>query len=73
MKLRVNWGHASAHQLKRASVDTDGGNSRSANCVGEVLERSEIRRAFDEAPHVSIAPTSTVSMFNGKAHADLLF
>ena len=33
MKLQVYWGHASAHQLKRVSVDSDGGAMRSANYV----------------------------------------
>ena len=33
----------------------------------------DLCRVFDEAPHVSIAGTSGVSMFNEKVQVDLLF
>ena len=50
MKLHVNRRDAYAHQLKRVLTDSGGGNSHSAKCVGEVLERCETCRAFDTAP-----------------------
>ena len=57
MKLRANWGHASAHQLKRALMDSEGDNSRLANYVDEVLEHCETFRAFDKARQFPIAGT----------------
>ena len=39
--------------------------------VGHVSEQSEVRRAYDTAPHVPLVGTPTVSMFNEKAQADL--
>ena len=47
MKLRVNWGHASAHQLRRVLVDSDGGNAHLLTCADEVLEQREVCRAPD--------------------------
>ena len=41
--------------------------------MGEVLGRSEVRRASHKAPHVPIAATPAVSMFNERLHVDLLF
>ena len=73
MKLHVNWGHASATQLKRVLVDSDGGTSHLANYVDDVLGNCDVCTAFDKAPHVPIAGTSAVLMFNEKAQVDLLF
>ena len=39
MKLHVGGGHASAQQLKRALVNSDGDNAHLANHVHEVPER----------------------------------
>ena len=64
MKLRANWGHASASQLKRILVDSDGGMSHLVAHVDSVLETCEVCRAFDKAPHLPIAGTSSVSCFN---------
>ena len=36
------------------------------------MEHCDVCRAFDEAPHVPIAGTSTVSTFNEKVQVDLL-
>ena len=47
MELHVNWWRASATQLKRVLVDSDGGHSHLAHHVDEVLETREARRAFD--------------------------
>ena len=44
-----------------------------ANCVDEVSEQRGICRAFDKAPHVPVAGTSTVSMSNGNLQVDLVF
>ena len=70
MKLHVNWGHASAHQLERVMVDSEEGNSRFADFADEVLEQCETCRAFDKATHVPISGTSTVSMFNEEVQVD---
>ena len=37
MKLHVNWGHASAQQMRRVLVDSEGNNAHLLTCVGEVL------------------------------------
>ena len=44
-----------------------------ANRVNQVLETCDVCGAFDKAPHVPIAGTATVSAFNEKVQADLLF
>ena len=72
-KFHVNWGHASATQLTRELVDSDGGMSQLVTHVDEVLGKCDARRAFDKAPHVPIAGASTVSTFIEKVQVDLLF
>ena len=72
-KLHVNGGHASATQLIRVSVGSEGGNSHSANFADEVSENCDVCRALDKAPHVPNAGTSAVPMFNEKAQVDLPF
>ena len=49
--------------LQNSPLVPEGGNSRLANFVEEVLGFCETRRAFDKAPHVPIAATSAGSMF----------
>ena len=73
MRLHVNWGHASAQQLGRALEDSDGGNMHLLTCVDEVLGHCAVRRAFEKAPHVSIAGSSSVATSNEKLRTDLLF
>ena len=73
MKLHANWGHASASQLKRILVDSDGGMSHLVAHVDSVLGNCEVCRAFDKAPHLPIAGTSSVSCFNERVQVDLLF
>ena len=41
--------------------------------VDSVLENCEARRAFDKAPHLPVAGTSSVSCFNERVQVDLLF
>ena len=65
-KLHVNWGHASAQQIKRVLVAADGGNLPLLRHVEEVVNQCEVCRAFDKAPHFPIAGTATVSAFNEK-------
>ena len=43
------------------------------NFVGDVLEHCGVCEAFDKAPHVPTARTSTVAAFNEKVQVDLLF
>ena len=73
MKLHANWGHASASQLKRILVDSDSGLSHLVAHVDSVLDTREVRRVSDKAPHLPIAGTSSVSCFNERVQADLLF
>ena len=73
MRLNANRGRASAHQLKRASADSDEGNLHLLSCVDEVSEQCDVCQDFDNAPLVPIAGASTFAMFNGKLWVDLLF
>ena len=54
-------------------VDSDGGMSHVVAHVDSVLETCEVCRAFDKAPHLPIAGTSSVSCFNERVQVDLLF
>ena len=54
-------------------ADSGGGNSHLVDFVDDVLERGDVCRAFDQAPHVPHAGDSVGSMFNAKAQVDLLF
>ena len=69
----MNWGHASAQQLKRTMVEADGRAGSLVQYVDEVVRNCEVCRAFDMAPSIPIAGTSTVSAFNEKLQIDLLF
>ena len=69
MKVNVNWAHASAQQLKRALVDSAGGKTHLQNYMDEMSGHCEVCCAFDDAPHVPIAGTSTKSMLNWKVQA----
>ena len=73
MKLHINWGHASASQLKRAPVDSDGETTGLINMAGDAPQQREVCRAFDRAPHLWIAATSTASPLNEKLREDILF
>ena len=46
-ELQVRWRHASEQQLKRVSAGSDGGNMHLVTQVGDVLEQSDVRSAFD--------------------------
>ena len=65
MGLRVNWGHASARQLKGVLTEPNEENMHLVNYVHEVLEQCEICRASGKAPHVPIAGATTFQTFNG--------
>ena len=54
-------------------VDSDGGMSHLATHVDAALGDCDVCRVFDKAPHVPIAGTSAVSVFNVKVQVDLLF
>ena len=73
MRLHVNWGHASAQQMRRASVDSDWEKIHFANLADAVLGQGEARRAFGAAPPTRIEGTSTVSMSSEQLHVDPLF
>ena len=44
-----------------------------ATYVEEVLDKCDVRRAFDQASHVPIAGTPAVAMLNEQLQADLMF
>ena len=54
-------------------VDSNGENMHLVNYVNGVLERRSICRALENAPHVPIAGTSTVSTLNGELQVNMLF
>ena len=66
MKLRGNWGHASALDSKRVSADSEREAMGLVNYEDEVLEQCAICRASDKSPHIPIAETSTVLGRNGQ-------
>ena len=73
MKLHINWGRAPASEMKRVRADSEGGNSHVAHFAANGLEPCDVCKASGGAPHVPIAGTSTVPMFNGKAQVGLPF
>ena len=73
MELRANWGRASATQLRRVSVDSDGVMSHLVNHVDTALETYDVCRAFDKAPHIPIAGATAVSACNEKVQVGPLF
>ena len=73
MKLHINWGHASATQLKRVLVDAEGDTQSLIQYVDKVVSQCDTCKAFEKAPHIPISGTPTVSMFNEKAQVHPLF
>ena len=72
-KLHLNWGRASARQLKRVLVDVGGDTQKLLGRAGKVLSQREICRAFGKAPQLPIAGTSSASLLFGKLQEILLF
>ena len=64
MKFQINWGHASATQIKRVLVDAGGGAQSLIQRVDEVVSQRDTRKAFEKAPHIPISGSSWVSMSN---------
>ena len=64
MKLHVNWGHGSTQQPQRGLVDADGETVGLVSSVDEVMQQRDVCRAFDEAPYLPIAATSSASSFS---------
>ena len=73
MKLHVNGRHASAQREKLVSANSDKDNMHLATYGYGALEQCAACPAFNKDPHVPIAGTSTVSMFNVKLEVDLFF
>ena len=73
MKLHINWSHASATQVKRVLVDAEGDTQCLLQHVDGVVSQCDTCKPFEKAPHIPIAGTSTVSMFNERLQMDLLF
>ena len=72
MKLHVNWGHASAQQLKRALVDSAENSMHLFTCVDAAVARCEVCQAFEEAPHAPAAGTPNAAVLNEKLQGGLL-
>ena len=73
MKLHINWGRASATQIKRVLADAEGDTQSLIQHVDDVVSSRDARKAFGRAPHIPISGTSSVSMFNERLQMDLLF
>ena len=73
VKLHLNRSHSSARQLRRVSVNPDGDDVHLVTHAGGVLGQCEVRRSFDDSPHVSSAGAATASMFIEKLRVDPLF
>ena len=58
-RFRLDCGNASAHQPKQVLADAQGADQRPADCAGEVL-----RQAFDKAPRLPVAGSSSASSFD---------
>ena len=52
MKFHVNWGHASAQQLRQLLADPDRANAHLLACVDEVAWQCGVCWACDKAPRV---------------------
>ena len=72
-RIHANWGHASSQQLKRTRALADGKADGLIALADDVVRECETFRAFDVAPAIPVAGTSSVSSFNEKVQVDLLF
>ena len=66
-------GHASATQIKRVLVDAEEDTQSLIQHVDDVVSLRDTCKAFEEAPHIPISGTSSVSMFDVRLQMDLLF
>ena len=73
MKVRINWGHASATQIKRVLADAGGDTQSLIQHVDDVVSQRETCKAFEKEPRTPISGTSSVSMLNERLQMDLLF
>ena len=71
LKLHRKWRHASAHLLRRILVDAEGPNQRSSSCAGEVVSQREVCPAFEKAPDLTAARTSSASPSKEEIRAGL--
>ena len=69
----MNWGHAPAQQLKRATAEAEGEAGGLIPSVDDVVRECEICRGFDVAPAIPVAGASSVASFNEQLRVDLLF
>ena len=72
MKLHINWGHASAKQIKRVLLVAEGDTQSLTQHLDDVVSQRDACKAFEKAPHIPISGTSSVSMRNERLHMDLL-
>ena len=62
----LDWRRASASQLTRILVDAESVSNTALKVAGDEVVQCEVRQVFDVAPHLPIAGTSVVSVFNEK-------
>ena len=72
-KLHVNWGHPSNHRSRRVLVDFNGESTGCVDFADEVAMQRGVRCAYDMAPHIPIAGTSSSYAFSAKFQVHLLF
>ena len=72
-KVDINWGRASATQIKRVLVDAEGDTQSRIQHVDDVVSQRDACKAFEKAPRIPTPGTSSVSMFNERLRTDLLF
>ena len=54
-------------------MDAEGANKRLLAVMNEVVGQCEVRQAFDTAPHLPLAGTSSAPLFKKELQVDLLF
>ena len=72
-RLHVNWGHASAQQLKRAMAEAEGNAGGLIPLVDDVVRECEICRTLHVAPAIQVAGTSSASPLEEKVPVGLFF
>ena len=70
-KLRVNWGHASAAQIRRILAYAYGVRASVLKVVESVVDEFDVCAGLGRAPHLPIASTSRASASSEKVQVDL--
>ena len=65
-KIHVNWGHASARQLKRIRADAEGANGRLLGFADKVVVQREVCQDADKARRLRVAAAPSACPFYEK-------